>query len=823
MISGKVDRRQFLRDGVGGITLAIAESKVALDSGNVASGQTHAVLPDVKKTYPLQNRFGISVSIEPHSGCYFVTYHDQSWFGPGIVSVLAGNRWYSSSDVKHPEAAAYSQPSGKLVLEDVKSGSENDRFGRFDSVALSWLVPSGGRELVTEFKLYQDNPYLVFVQRFPKGFTKYASGNWIIPSVVFPQFIPQFDFGGRKDLYSWTSGGMFTHRFAYGNASSLGGTVDLLLLADTEYKAIVLSPFANYLVATQQCSPAASVDETNPQKVAINCGIEGLVEDIPAGFEHQHLMVFGKGISDTFLNWGRALLERTGKDIPSKYKGDNMKYPVYWDDYGSYYQTHGLKEQGYRFYEDIILGLDEDAQKHGLRIGAYEIDEDDLLDHEGLFEPNKDLFPHGLQWLHEKLDKPLQAYYCWLAPMGPYPKKYKYFTTPAGRTPGASMGDVYYTPDYWEYTAEKVAKWGEISFQHDFQSVYEGDPVMMAGINRMDIYFKNMAKALQEKGITMQYCMQLPRNIMQSTENPTMIGLQGSWDHHVYWAEPKKEHKDDDPYVWKHLIFTSAFYGALGIWPSRDNIRTIADPNAWEDVLVANLLGGEIQLGHRIGQCDFDLVKKTYREGDCLILKPDRPIRPLDRCYVEGGVVGYTESNHNGKQWYYVLSLPPSGYLPEFRPSDLGGTTGKWAVYDYGTRIVSIAESTGKIPLHREAKHEYFVLAPILENSMAVIGDVEKFITMGDMRIASVDASPDSLRVGVISGQTWNPIIVGYSPRRLANVEEADSSLDELSSLSSLRGQKSGWFWDPYTKLWHVKLDFSSASGMETRWFAIHS
>ncbi len=69
--------------------------------------------------------------------------------------------------------------------------------------------------------------------------------------------------------------------------------------------------------------------------------------------------------------------------------------------------------------------------------------------------------------------------------------------------------------------------------QHDFLSVYEGDPVMMAGIDRMDTYFKNMAKALQEQNFTMQYCMQLPRNIMESTENPIMVSVQGSWDHHI--------------------------------------------------------------------------------------------------------------------------------------------------------------------------------------------------------------------------------------------------------------------------------------------------
>jgi len=171
----------------------------------------------------------------------------------------------------------------------------------------------------------------------------------------------------------------------------------------------------------------------------------------------------------------------------------------------------------------------------------------------------------------------------------------------------------------------------------------------------------------------MQYGMQLPRNIMESTENPIVVSVQGSWDHHIPTPD-----QDDDPYVWKHLIFTSALYGAVGIWPSRDNIQTVADANAFEDVLLANLLGGEIQLEHKIGECNLDLVRKTYREGDELVLKADHPIRPLDRCYLEGCAVGYTTSQRKGQEWFYVLSLPRAGYLRAFSVSDLGLGGGGW-------------------------------------------------------------------------------------------------------------------------------------------------
>jgi hypothetical protein len=384
------------------------------------------------------------------------------------------------------------------------------------------------------------------------------------------------------------------------------------------------------------------------------------------------------------------------------------------------------------------------------------------------------------------------------------------------------MGDVFYSEDYWKDTADKLASWGVVTLQQDYMSSYEGDPVMMSDLDKMNTYFKNQARALRKKGITMQYCMTLPRNIMESTENPIVLSLQVTGDHHVYMAEPEPQHRDDDPYEWKQLLFGSAVYGSVGLWPSRDNIQTKADPNAFEDTLIANLLGGEIQLGHRIGECDFGLVRKTYREGDGLVLKADRPIVPLDRCYHEGCAAGYTESDKNGKRWFYVLNLPAAGSLSALSLDNLG-VQGQWLVYDYDTGSVSLKDATTPIALRHDGKHEYMIVAPVLENGMTVIGDTDKFITMADMRISAVEADRSSVRVGVISNKEKNPIVTGYSEQRPAEVKAENVDLKELSSLARLQSAVSGWYWDNQTHLWYVKVDFSGSSTMDTRSFTVSS
>ena len=331
---------------------------------------------DVRSSYTLSNKFGTVVTIHPQGGDYSVAQpaaqtagaqvlgEEQSWFGTGLISVFANHRWFRSTDSALYHVRGDESPDGRLVLAGVKTGFSKDSLGSYDFIDLTWTVPGIRTPVITAFDLYQERPFLIFVQRFPNGFKSYASGDWTAPSVAFPQFVSP-SWGTPQNLYSWTSGGMWTHKLTYGDAYSAQGTVDPLVLSDPGYRTVILSSFSNYLVSTQQSSPLAS--ENSMSRGAISCGIEGLVQDIPAGFEHKHIMVSSQGILSTFQEWGRALLERAGKNAPSKYQDDTLKYLVYVDDAGAYYYEHGFKEPGYETYADIILAIEKEARDHSLR------------------------------------------------------------------------------------------------------------------------------------------------------------------------------------------------------------------------------------------------------------------------------------------------------------------------------------------------------------------------------------------------------------------------------------------------------------------------
>ena len=63
--------------------------------------------------------------------------------------------------------------------------------------------------------------------------------------------------------------------------------------------------------------------------------------------------------------------------------------------------------------------------------------------------------------------------------------------------------------------------------------------------------------------------------------------------------------------------------------------------------------------------------------------------------------------------------------------------------------------------------------------------------------------------------------MTGYAEHIPGSVEAGGTKLQEVATLDRLKAAKSGWFYDPMTKLWHVKVDFQGAAGMETRFFRL--
>ncbi|MHB1356945.1 MAG: hypothetical protein ACYCZF_13335 [Anaerolineae bacterium] len=745
----------------------------------------------------LTNIFGVSLTIDT-SGTYEVLYQGRNWLGKGLVSVLYQKAWHRNLISTHKPC------DDVFITNTAREDNLSDEIGTYTLINLTWQLKDGGLSFHTSCKFYYDVGCILFEVEYP------AEPAYIV--------FPQFACGGpdiRRDLHAWVPGFMGQYAVRH-NTNAADGFVDPnrpntaipLVLFDSDYDTLILSPFSNYLVSHQYTEKVGGGQGYgfSPDKL-ISCGLNQHFA-IPPGFKHSTMLYFGSGISRTTSEYGDLVLQRAGKARPSKYQDNTISYLSYWVDYGSYYWHEIFSKQNKLNYEDIMICLAREAEENGLVIKSWEVqDGDQNRWQEGIFDARADVMPHGLAYLREKIGQPLYAYFSPLEP-GPYRSQYPYVFTghvTYGDIGSIGMGDLFYTEEFWDDQVKKLKGWGSEGLQHDFLSDYWNTP---AAVDTIDRYMKSMAKACVKYKVSMQYCMCYSNHVLETAENKAVVSLQAIGDHHPCAKD------GGCGKALRSFIYSSLLYGALGIWPARDNIQSMADPDGYEDILVANLSGGPIQLGHALGQANLDLLGKTFREGDGLLLKPDKPLVPLDRCFLQDDpLVAYTETHHQVGTWKYVLALNianegwPGGY---FTPGECGCDAKEYVLYDFHSQSASRIGRDERHICPDGVKHSYYILAPIFANGLVLIGDIRKFVTMADQRITDVVFNTHTLSFTVLAGGKSNVVVAGWAANKPSRITAGGNDLPEGNHNSWSALQVNTWCWNENTNMWHIHIRFSS-------------
>src|SRR5208337_2823441 len=133
----RLNRRQFAKTIASGIGVLSTPMGFALPIQ-----QAHpAPFTAEQRHYSLENKFGISLTLDTQEGFYTVQHGGEHWLGRGLVSVLENKRWYRSDRVKYPEVAAYDRTTEKLALTGVKTGTSTNCLGTYQSIEVTWQVP----------------------------------------------------------------------------------------------------------------------------------------------------------------------------------------------------------------------------------------------------------------------------------------------------------------------------------------------------------------------------------------------------------------------------------------------------------------------------------------------------------------------------------------------------------------------------------------------------------------------------------------------------------------------------------------------------------
>ncbi len=557
-----------------------------------------------------------------------------------------------------------------------------------------------------------------------------------------------------------------------------------LILYSDDLEVLVFSPLDHFYVSL--------IHFENGQIVY---GLEGDVKEIPSGFVHRFLLLRGKGINATLERWGELLRADRGRSRVDRYGDPGLSSLGYWTDNGSayYYKTEpGLNE------ESTLLSVLSDARARGIPFGNLQLDSWWYEKEEAVagnftgglirWEPQPGMFPDGLASFAQKLGLPLIAHNRWFAVENAYRDRFEFVESGVGAD-GGSMA-LPLGSGVFEELMRNARSWGITTYEQDWlMKQYWGLPYLRDGVDHAELWMKSLHDAAQAQGMTIQLCMAGAAHLMDAVDRPATTTLRTSMD---YRPEVSKS------LYWPLFHQVNLLAWAIGIWPFKDNFRS-AEPYAEAEALISNLSAGMVGASDAVGSSDATLLARTCR-ADGLLLKPDKPATPLDAMFLPH-VRPFLTSTYSHREglgrWTYLSAYRIAGEDGELSPVDrlmadvnlqapledvafIPFAIEEWQVdlprdlgieepvvaYDWRTRRAAVVSASLQIPpIHERFDHAYLVLAPVFDNGLSLIGEPDKFVTVSDRRFASIEPTPDSIRVVLqgVAGETVS--LLGYDAR----------------------------------------------------------
>ncbi len=639
----------------------------------------------------------ISVSVSQRTGSYTIKTSNPDWTFQGSV--------------------------GK-PFSNVTTQSGNDEIGDYQETSFSW---TSDNSYTGTIRWYSDAPVVIFTLTTPNGAKHIQS--------TFPDFT-----GFPKGMHHYS---FKNEVFSPPVFNKLTQTSTPWLFFNDQDEAFVLSPASDFIVSKM----------SGDGQHMIASGLNPQLQDLPNGFSHKSILVFGNGINHTWMTWGHSLMTMFGKKRPSNDADPVLKYYGYWTDNGADYYYNYDKKLG---YSGTLLAVRKQYKKEGIPIGYMQLDswwyEKSIYDPAGKpdagdknpnlpqgkwnrygglmkYRPDKFLFPHGMAAFHKKLGLPLVVHNRWIDPHSPYHKEYNI------------TGFAAIDPRFWNDIASYLKKSGIVCYEQDWLNfIYNKTPEMASDLSVGNAFTDGMAIACKENGLDMQYCMAMPRFFMQGVKYNNLTTIRTSDDRF-------------QPSRWRHFIYTSQLGYSLGIWPWCDVFKSQETGN----MIVSVLSAGAVGTGDALGKEDKDNIMKACRT-DGVLVKPDAALVPMDSDYINDAegkhkpMLAFTYTRHNDITTDYVFAFTPKGSTSDsvsFKPSTLGQ---KGDVIVYDPLIGSLNEmnaadtftdTTGDIG------YTYYQIAPVTTSGIAFLGDSGKIVATGKQRITDVETSEDGLQVKV--------------------------------------------------------------------------
>lgn len=619
----------------------------------------------------------------------------------------------------------------------------------------------------------EDRPLLVFHIEATSELTGLATGAFDEPSVGWPIFTPaerqveHTPLGLRSLAYQHCE---------FALPSTAGADLDGFFLLPTRpptgWPLLVADPTGTTLLL-------APLDQFHEQTIGLNsgtirCGWHGDLDRVPSGFRTELAVIAGESARDCLDTWAGLLLERAGTVRPGRWADALARRPSYWTDNGAayWYRT----EPGHDVAGSVVAAV-EDLRGAGVPIGSVQLDswfyphvETRPFDTDEwvvpptamlAWEPRSDVLPNGIGALRRRLgDPPLVAHIRHLSADAPNAREVPVHVDGAYAAPASS--------EAYERWLDQCLAWGVETFEHDWLvEVFFGVDGLRREPGRARAWQEGIDRAARERGLTLQWCMATPADFAQTTSLTQVTSVRTCGDH-GYIATAGQ--------LWAWFCITNALARALRLMPFKDVFRAdpdVAGANGEPEALLSALSTGPVGLGDRVGRFDATLALRTCR-ADGILIKPDVPIAATSASMLANPafnpelLVAECHSDHPAGRWSYALAMH---CIPEDRTvsgdidlAQLGESRpdGDVIAWDWRNRTAERLGAGGcrTVELERE-DWAYLVLAPVLDRGLAVIGDVEKFVTAGDARLR-IRRTDDGVSL-VVLGAGEDVTVTGWS------------------------------------------------------------
>lgn len=642
----------------------------------------------------------------------------------------------------------------------VRTSEGRDAVGEYKEVQFQWedTVPYVGT-----IQWYADKPVVIFSLTLPKG------------SAGRPVDFPAFDHVPAS-MHSFSHG---DDVFAPPHFRLIETATPWLFFNDQD-EAYLISPASEFMISKL----------TGDGKNRISSGLNSEIKNLPERFVHRTILVLGQGIGQTWQTWGDTLRELYGRERPAPDDDPVLKYFGYWTDAGADYYYNYDAQLG---YAPTLLALRERYRELGIPLGymqldswwyektIYDVHGNPTADHKnpalpkgswnrygGLmnYQAHSFLFPDGLADFQKKLGLPLVTHNRWVDPHSPYHDRYE--------IAGYAATD----PQFWADIVRYLQESGVSCYEQDWLNcIYDKTTHMAQDPKVGNAFTDGMAMACDAAGLTMQYCMAMPRHFMQGLKYNNLTTIRTSDDR----FEPKR---------WKPFLYTSQLAYAMGVWPWCDVFKSREEGN----MILAVLSAGPVGTGDAMGLENKDNIMKACR-SDGVLVKPDASILPMDKAYLhdalgqDAPMLAHTYTRHYGLTTSYVFAFAEEkaanlGF--GFHPKALG-QRGRVAVFDpLSKRVAAIdaaAEFRSELP---ETRYAYYIVAPVTRSGIAFLGDAGKIAATGKQRIAALRDGSDGLQVRIRFAQGESSVILqGYSEKPVT-ADKGEVTYDAATCLFTL-------------------------------------